>query len=132
MEPAVNFEAVHLPAKQEPNMTVAQGYFVAAIVALANGAAYAGEAYIAQPSWSGPQKAFVHAGLEKMLASPIKLSDVKLATEIKPGMNVNVSSISQSGSANLAVVSQNGGGNLSLVAQQGSLNRAIVTQGGTR
>lgn len=113
-------------------MTVTQGYFVVAILALTNAAAFAGEAYIAQPNWSGPQKTIARGGLEKMVASPINLSDIKFGTEIKPNMNGNMSSIVQSGSANLAVVSQNGGGNVSLVSQQGSLNRAIVTQGGTR
>lgn len=114
-------------------MTISQGYLVLAILSLANGAARAGEAYIAQPASSGAQKAIASAGLERMLASPIKPSDIKAATESLPNTTGNLSAISQSGSANLAVVSQTGGANVSLVAQQGTLNRAIVTQqAGTR
>ncbi len=114
-------------------MTISQGYLVLALLSLASGTAFAGEAYIAQPAWSGAQKAIANAGLEKMLASPIKLGDIKVGTESHANPNGNLSYVSQNGSANLAVVSQTGGGNTSLVAQQGSLNRAIVTQqAGTR
>lgn len=111
-------------------MTIPQASLVFSILAIANGTAFAGEAYIRQPIWTGPQKAVANASLEKVLASPIKLNDVKTGIESHPQMNGNTSYVSQNGSANLAVVSQNGGGNVSLVSQQGSLNRAIVTQQG--
>ena len=110
-------------------MTIPQASLVFITLAIANGAAFAGEAYIRQPVRIEPQ-AVANASLEKMLASPIKLNDVKIGIESHPQMNGNTSYVSQNGSANLAVVSQNGGGNVSLVSQQGSLNRAIVTQQG--
>lgn len=79
-------------------MTIPQASLVFSILAIANGAAFAGEAYIKQPVRTEPQKAVANANLEKMLASPIKLNDVKIGVESHPRMNGNTSYVSQNGS----------------------------------
>ena len=112
-------------------MTISQGSIVFVILAVANGTAFASEAYVKQPLSTGPRKAIASAALRNVLAAPIKPSDLKIASMSHPGTTGNMSYVSQNGSANLAVVAQYGGGNVSLVSQQGSLNRAIITQQGS-